>query len=335
MPRMLRLLLVIFGILTLLVWGVMAWGRYNATPPVPAAIFVSNLLPGETLFRARLVDDVPPQPLSPAFGNIASPVFSPDGKWIAFTGVQSRAGAALYRMRADGRDLQPLTGETVLRNLTWSPDSRWIVYAAWEGDYANLYRMRGDLPASKAVQTREAITSGLNHYSTPTWSADGEWIAFVASHAGDSDILRVRPDGSDLQPITNDEFADAGPVWLPDGAWIAFASTRGSSSGSHSLYRVNPAGTVIEPLPNLIFFEPAWSLDGRLVAFTMGGDVYAVRSDRMDQPHSSDLLQLTTFHSAEFDPAFAPPVKGYLSTWLLLVVGVACLFGGAWPVFGV
>ncbi len=38
--------------------------------------------------------------------------------------------------------------------------------------------------------------------STPMWSADGEWIYFASSEQSNWDIYRIRPDGSDLQNLT-------------------------------------------------------------------------------------------------------------------------------------
>jgi TolB protein len=65
----------------------------------------------------------------------ASPVYSPDGKWLAFARkslVQSgwTPGRQLWLMRADGSEARPLTNEPLYHHsaFVWSPDGRQLVY---------------------------------------------------------------------------------------------------------------------------------------------------------------------------------------------------------------
>ena len=52
------------------------------------------------------------------------------------------------------------------------------------------------------VQTRDFC--GQSQENTPMWSGDGEWIYFSSSEDGDWDIYRMRPDGSEVQNLTDD-----------------------------------------------------------------------------------------------------------------------------------
>jgi dipeptidyl aminopeptidase/acylaminoacyl peptidase len=60
----------------------------------------------------------------------SSPVFSPDGKWIAF--VSSRAGEDnLYVISVDGGEARQLTNiSTGVSNPLWSPDGKWIAFSS-------------------------------------------------------------------------------------------------------------------------------------------------------------------------------------------------------------
>ena len=56
----------------------------------------------------------------------------------------------------------------------------------------------------------------------PRWSPDGNWVACFSNRSGRLELWKIRPDGSDLQQLTED---GAGYLaWAPDGSRIA---TRG------------------------------------------------------------------------------------------------------------
>jgi TolB protein len=65
----------------------------------------------------------------------ASPVYSPDGAWLAFArkGLEAgqwTPGRQLWLMRADGSEARPLTSEPLYHHsaFVWSPDGRRLIY---------------------------------------------------------------------------------------------------------------------------------------------------------------------------------------------------------------
>lgn len=65
----------------------------------------------------------------------ASPVYSPDGSWIAFTRryldpLRWAPGRQIWLMRADGSEAHPLTDDTTKlhTSIAWSPDSKRLVF---------------------------------------------------------------------------------------------------------------------------------------------------------------------------------------------------------------
>ena len=53
---------------------------------------------------------------------------------------------------------------------------------------------------------------------------------FLSDRGGQQDIYTMKPDGTDVKPITNDRAWDGRPAWSPDGKWIAWPSEREGKS---------------------------------------------------------------------------------------------------------
>lgn len=107
----------------------------------------------------------------------ASPVLSPDGRWVLFTrdgqfhrvpvdreGIRSREGSRVEPLfLAWGRNSSP----------RWSPDSRKIAFVSNRGDHSYIGIYNNENP------NVSYIAPGVDRDSSPTWSADGSRIAFI------------------------------------------------------------------------------------------------------------------------------------------------------------
>lgn len=209
---------------------------------------------------------------------------SPNGKLIAFV----RAGrygdnAALWVMRTDGRDQRRLVALQQreygrVPELTWSPDSRTIAYTAFvSGGIPVLFTVAADGSAPR--QLTDVYTDG------PAWSPSGNEIAFAGgSDTSSLHIGVVTADGSGTRWLTNDADVETEPAWSHDGRRIAFVRTigpcDGSACSSSNLYTVGVDGSgerqLTTYLPSaysvIALAAPAWSPDGRRLAFFAYGD---------------------------------------------------------------
>lgn len=220
----------------------------------------------------------------------SGPALSPKGDKIAF--LSDKSGYFdIYLMSAiDGKIISKLVSGQQTSNLeelhwlragiSWSPNSKFIVFAAKSGAEDALYVVN----VKKKKIVRE-YKFGLDGIFSPSWSPNGEDIAFMGIQNGQGDIYSYNSKTGDLTQITNDVFSDIQPQWSPDGKTIAFASDRGNfydgnkistnfkiSSEDYSqkdIYLINVATKKIEQITRTSGIEgsPVFSPDGNKLAY--------------------------------------------------------------------
>ena len=101
-------------------------GRVEGEP-----LFYSHLYRVEAI--SGLIEDLSPG--GELMVEDASPVYSPDGNWIAFTrryldSLRWAPGRQIWLMRADGSEAYPLTDDSTQlhTSIAWSPDSKRLVF---------------------------------------------------------------------------------------------------------------------------------------------------------------------------------------------------------------
>lgn len=176
----------------------------------PSGQFALSYVPlAEPDLRVKLAD-----------GFASSPVWSPDGRRIAYCAGSGSGGEQVIVMNADGSDARPLTNDGS-RHLfvDWSPDGSKLAFMR---DY-QLYVMNID-----GSDQRPLLAGFARNLA---WSPDGTMIAFESGARLDDqqgnggDIWVVNADGSNPRNLTHSpDFYDAGPAWSPDSATIAFSS---------------------------------------------------------------------------------------------------------------
>jgi len=191
----------------------------------------------------------------------AAPAISPDGKRIAYAGMQNGAWG-IYIMKADG------TGASVLIQRSsfdgspaWSPDGSRLAFRSENpgqyGSYGRIFVINVDGTGLHQVSPESDPT--YTYDDGPTWSPDGARIAF--SRTGKLHL--VNADGTGFTALVNPEGAEY-PSWSPDGVRLAYKSL-----GSGDIYVRNADGSNPVRLTTAVEQEdmPRWSPDSRRLVF--------------------------------------------------------------------
>lgn len=203
------------------------------------------------------------------------PVWSPDGKKIAF--VSNRDGnQEIYVMPLPAQDSDNQE-ESQAVNLTknpsndtgpvWSPDGKKIAFASRRaGNKWEIFVMDAD-----GGNVQQLTKDGGNNFS-PSWSPDSKSIAFAGKISGNWDIYTMQADGSDVKHLTDDPAEDTSPSWSPLGDYIAFESRREKLSDVFIMRTNGAEQTRLNCSSTSDDHSPTWSPDGQRIVFYTNRD---------------------------------------------------------------
>jgi dipeptidyl aminopeptidase/acylaminoacyl peptidase len=225
------------------------------------------------LFLIPVDAGAPRQLLAPEKGGwYESPVIAPSGRALAFLsckGAKPQRACGIFTVKL-ASDLSPvgepkrLAAGRWFAGLTWTADSRSLIYALYSGAAANsLFLWSVDAEGAGRPARLELASAGA---WCPAASLTGNRLAF-ARMVTDADVWRLEP-GHPPRPLLVSSESDITPQFSPDGRRIAFVSERGMD-GEH-IWLSNSDGTSLMELTpgrDLGQGSPRWSPDGRSIAF--------------------------------------------------------------------
>ena len=198
--------------------------RLNLNPswaPDARALAYTTFRPNPDVFVSLIYQGVLQNPTK-GVGTNYLPVFSPDGKQIAF--MSGRDGnPEIYAMNVDGSNVRRLTNNQAGDSSpTWSPSGSQIAFTSDRTGKAQVYVMN----SSDGSGVRR-LTVNESEADRPTWSPPPfNEIAYAASTGPGYDIKVLVVSTGEVKQLTFGEGSNEGPAWAPGGRHLAFTSTR-------------------------------------------------------------------------------------------------------------
>jgi len=174
------------------------------------------------LFRQPLAGGLA-RPVTPRFGQAASPCVSPDDRWLVYVhhdgkddrlAVVDSTGGGWPQILAQGHDfyMQPC----------WSPDGRRLAYIAWDHpnmpwDGTLLYLAEVEYPAHgtpRLVQQRVVAGGPEVSVFQPEFTLDGRRLLFVSDETGWGRLACLDLAGHQRRWLTPEGVEYATPAWL-------------------------------------------------------------------------------------------------------------------------
>jgi Tol biopolymer transport system component len=240
-------------------------------------------------------------------GMIATPVWSPDDRWIAFKRCYKSSGAIFVIPSSGGKEkkILDLKSPYASSRMDWSPDGRQLAFSDFmpQPDRMALY-----LSDPKTGEKRQLTSppADLPGDWNPKFSPDGHTIAFKrASGFWADDMYTIPISGAEPRRVTWDRRGILGHAWTADGKSLIVSCQRGATI--FGLWRFSLASQsqperIVQGGIDAITPAICWKT-GRLAWVNQRQDlnIYRISTGGGDQP-----VKLIASTVRDQDPEYAP-----------------------------
>jgi dipeptidyl aminopeptidase/acylaminoacyl peptidase len=279
-----------------------------STPPAPRAITVDDA------FEIRGVGD---------------PQIAEDGKWVAYTVStaslkEDKTETRIWMAPTGGGDAIVMTAEKVSSSHPrWSPDGKFLAFLSKRNEGKNqvwlLNRMGGEA---------QQLTEAIQDVDDFAWSPDSKRLVLILQDPSPEELDEAKAKEKD-KPGNNDKDkgkdatakkAKTPPPFVIDRYRFKTDTVGYLDRRRTHLYVFDVATKAVVQITSGDFDddEPAWSPDGKLLAFrsnrstpdpdrTYDTNIWVVAADNSDK--GTHLTQVTTNPGADASPAWSPDGK--------------------------
>jgi tricorn protease len=273
------------------------------------------------------------------------PKFSPDGRWIAFTGEYSGSRQVFVISTEGGAPRQltfyndvgalPPRGGIDNRILDWTPDGKNILFLPHRVPWSDRMARPYIVPFEGGMETPLAIPEGGGGmYSpdgtkivyTPIEREFRTWKRYRGGRAQDVWIYDLR--ANTTEQITDNQYTDNQPLWI--GETIYFTSDR--EDGKLNLWSYDLKSKQTRKVTNHTDFDVLWpSADKTQAVYESGGYLY--RYDTASGRESR--IPIRVYGDFRATVPYFTNVRGNIESFTLSPSGARALFVARGEIFSV
>ncbi len=245
------------------------------------------------------------------------PMFSPDGKWIAYVTKSDTSGGAVWRIKTSGGKPERLTTNqmVIYTNPTWSPDGSHIalIKDSIRNVSAPFSIGGGALGCLQLLNIPDRIISKIADSISTTnilsFSSDGREIIYMPLRdeflrnyqtTRNKSLISAKIEDKSKQVIAVQPKKEADPLVDPDEGRSGYSQISMSPDRKYIVYEINedlylspvsPSTDTIlinsaksaQPVIRFAIggLDPYWSPDGKMLSWSYGNKFYQINPDKI------------------------------------------------------
>jgi len=251
-----------------------------------------------------------------ALKSVEQAQISPDGKWVAYTVTrldlgEDKSHTQIWMVPAAGGEAIPLTTADASSSAPrWSPDGKHVAFLSARGDEAKQQVWMLYMGGGEAQQ----LTETIQDVGAFEWSPAGDRLVVVLQDPSREELDAAQRAKEGKKPEKH-----AQRPWVIDRQQFKFDTVGYLDRRRTHLYVLELATRKLTQVTSGDYDddEPAWSPDGRFLAFTSNRtadadanyntDIWVVAADNPDK--GTSVVRVTTNPGADHSPTWSPDGK--------------------------